>query len=249
LEHPSCVRVDYHAPFLYADEFVSIAQVRDLMYAEAVLGELAGRVDEAAESYLNCVRLADTVSRGGLWDHSIEGEMARRTGARGLSRIRKSLAAARCRTLIARLQSLEHTVEPIGQVYARDAIWDQRHGSWVARVSFLTLPIYAESAAGRDRVRNVTIALLRLCVCSLALQIYKTEHGSLPEQLDDLVPECLTDVPVDPFTGDPLIYLRGDSGCRLYSVGADGVDNGGIPAPFGHPRDDPGEGTDILLPL
>ena len=43
------------------------------------------------------------------------------------------------------------------------------------------------------------------------------------------VPEYLRRVPLDPFSGKPVIYRLEGSNWLLYSVGEDGVDNGGEP--------------------
>lgn len=42
---------------------------------------------------------------------------------------------------------------------------------------------------------------------SLAIQMYRTQHtGKLPDNLNQLVPEFLDSVPIDPVTGQPLAY-------------------------------------------
>ena len=61
-----------------------------------------------------------------------------------------------------------------------------------------------------------------------ALARYKADHGSYPAKLDDLKPKYLRAVPVDFFNNDsPLNYSRGGEGYLLYSVGLNGVDDGG----------------------
>jgi hypothetical protein len=42
-----------------------------------------------------------------------------------------------------------------------------------------------------------------------------------------LVPEFLPQLPADPFNGQPLRYVMQPDHYLLYSVGQDGVDNGG----------------------
>ena len=41
------------------------------------------------------------------------------------------------------------------------------------------------------------------------------------------MPTFLPFVPVDPLGGAPFVYRRTDTGYRLYSVGPDGIDQGG----------------------
>jgi len=61
-----------------------------------------------------------------------------------------------------------------------------------------------------------------------ALYRHKLERGSFPQELAQLVPDYLPAVPIDPFSGKPPIYrLDAEKGYVLYSVGADGKDDGG----------------------
>lgn len=64
---------------------------------------------------------------------------------------------------------------------------------------------------------------------ALALERHLLDHGALPGSLHELVPACLPAVTEDPFSGQPLRYRRLDHGYVLYSVGPDGVDDGGRP--------------------
>ncbi|WP_428938621.1 hypothetical protein [Fontivita pretiosa] len=69
-----------------------------------------------------------------------------------------------------------------------------------------------------------------LAAVIVACRLYQVDHaGRWPEKLEDLVPDYLPDVPVDPFsqTGQPLKYLLARNGTRpiVYSVGEDGKDN------------------------
>ena len=49
----------------------------------------------------------------------------------------------------------------------------------------------------------------------------------MPKSLEELTPGYLTEVPPDPFDGEPLRYARTDEGYVLYSIGEDGEDDGG----------------------
>ncbi len=60
----------------------------------------------------------------------------------------------------------------------------------------------------------------------LALKAYKQDKGSLPDSLQDLVPDYLDVVPVDSFDGKPLRYDRDKK--IVYSVGKDLKDEGGL---------------------
>jgi hypothetical protein len=70
----------------------------------------------------------------------------------------------------------------------------------------------------------------RLLAAELALRYYPCQHGGVLTRLDDLVTNYLSKVPQDPFTGQPLIYEPQGTNWLLFSVGADGMDDGGCPA-------------------
>ena len=55
------------------------------------------------------------------------------------------------------------------------------------------------------------------------------EEQRFPAGLAELVPEYLDSLPMDPYAGQPLRYSRLDEGYRLYSIGRNRVDDGGLP--------------------
>ena len=52
-------------------------------------------------------------------------------------------------------------------------------------------------------------------------------HGEAPDALDRLAPEFWEQPPVDPFDGAPLRYHSDAAGYEVYSIGPDGIDQGG----------------------
>lgn len=76
----------------------------------------------------------------------------------------------------------------------------------------------------------------------LALESWRVANGRYPDSLDALVPGHLDQLPPDPFRPDqPLVYRVTDAGSSdpaaaylLYTVGVNGVDDGGIDDPA-HP--------------
>jgi hypothetical protein len=71
-----------------------------------------------------------------------------------------------------------------------------------------------------------------LTLCAIALKRYRLRHGSVPESLERLIPELLPAVPVDYMDGKPVRYKPDKTGgFTLYSIGADGRDDGGDASP------------------
>ncbi|HEX5400035.1 MAG TPA: hypothetical protein VFY06_13400 [Verrucomicrobiae bacterium] len=69
---------------------------------------------------------------------------------------------------------------------------------------------------------NVNVTATKLLI---ALKIYKMRHGKLPASLADLVPEELSQVPMDDFDGKAFRYAPEQK--LIYSVGPDLKDDGG----------------------
>lgn len=105
------------------------------------------------------------------------------------------------------------------------------HGSVPQPGSFylekLLLPVM-NKAAMKERIDDETQN--NLLTTMLAIHAYKAEHGKLPSTLNDLVPGYLSKIPEDPLTDHaPLRYKLSGSHFVLYSIGPDGIDNGGTP--------------------
>ncbi len=60
------------------------------------------------------------------------------------------------------------------------------------------------------------------------LHAYRQQHGTYPESLDVFGDSDMT---TDPFTGDRFVYRSGGDGFTLYSLGGNGVDDGGVHDP------------------
>jgi len=71
-------------------------------------------------------------------------------------------------------------------------------------------------------------ALRRVLITALALERYRLRHGTYPSSLAGLSPAFLKTPLPDFMDGQPLRYrLAADGHFLLYSIGVDGVDNGG----------------------
>jgi hypothetical protein len=78
-----------------------------------------------------------------------------------------------------------------------------------------------------DRVTD-THALQRVTMTALALRLYRKENGRYPENLQQLVPKYLPSVPIDPYDGKPLRYRKLQKGFKVWSVGGNCKDDGGV---------------------
>jgi hypothetical protein len=70
------------------------------------------------------------------------------------------------------------------------------------------------------------LAFLKLAIIATALRQYRDDHGDFPAELQQLSPEYLSEVPINPRspTGDSFSYRREESGCIVHWTGSDGID-------------------------
>ena len=82
-----------------------------------------------------------------------------------------------------------------------------------------------------DRFASIEVRCSAMRV-ALAVERYRLRHDDkLPGKLEDLTPEFLKKVPVDPFDGQPLRFRLLTNGYVIYSIGANRVDDGGTERP------------------
>jgi hypothetical protein len=93
---------------------------------------------------------------------------------------------------------------------------------------------------------QVSQARIRCAVVILAIERYRLLTGEWPPSLAAIPKAILTEVPSDPFSGKPLLYVRRNDSVTVYSVGFDGADDRGI-LRIGWSRDE--VGVDIGLRL
>lgn len=68
----------------------------------------------------------------------------------------------------------------------------------------------------------------RLAATGIAVAGFQARNHRYPKSLDELVPDYLPKIPLDPWDGQPLRMRHADGGVILYSVGEDRVDDEGL---------------------
>lgn len=77
--------------------------------------------------------------------------------------------------------------------------------------------------------------------CLLAMRRYELKHGQPPDKLTALAPDFIPQLPVDPYSGLPLVLKSSPEGIILYGFGFDGRDDDGL-------MDRSGREPDVVLP-
>jgi hypothetical protein len=97
------------------------------------------------------------------------------------------------------------------------------HPPWYFRLAGGLLPD-VHSAIMKEATLEAMMLATRT---GLACKIYKARTGRYPTGLEALVPDILPEVPIDPFTGKPLVYKIENGELLVYSLGSNEKDDGG----------------------
>lgn len=179
---------------------------RQLGYKSALAGEICYQLEYYADPYNPGMAMANTAQTrlfrmSGLFERNI---------LRSIESIQKLMAVDEL---------------PVGQRLPRAQAIEQE----LDDLSFL----YFLTKIGTPSLSKVYKINLRVrsgidsMITGLAIERYRLAEKKLPETLEDLVPAYLPEVYIDPFDGRPLKYRQDDPGYRVWSVGEDGIDNGG----------------------
>jgi hypothetical protein len=114
------------------------------------------------------------------------------------------------------------------QATARFQPLDHRLYYGLAEATGTILPYYGRA----NSMGNLSFALrlqtkINLAKLALAAELYRFRHGDYPVSAIELIPEFMTSLPVDLMDGKPLRYARDGSRYRIWSIGRNGVDDGG----------------------
>ena len=85
------------------------------------------------------------------------------------------------------------------------------------------MPPY-RNAVSRDSQYRASMRIIKVAIAAAAFEV---DHGAYPKTLDLLVPKYLSELPLDPGSNANFKYQPLKKGPILYSVGIDGVDDGG----------------------
>jgi len=210
-------------------ELSAVARALEL---EGHLLRAKGELEQAANTFLDIMWLAQIALRDGDIGHCVGSTSIEGTGRDNLLTMRKDWSPDDCRIIIRKLRNLDQQRVSTDDMLMFTRIhWEHGEGwKWRLHSIFFGLPItnIDEHDWSRPYFLLAAIAKTRLLMVDLAIQAYQEENNDLPDTLETLVPEYLPSMPLDPFTFRPLTYVRSDEGYLVYSVGYDEIDNGGL---------------------
>jgi hypothetical protein len=206
-------------------------RLAQLLTAEGRLREMENRPAEAAGSYTDAIRFGNEMSRGGFLITRLLGVACESIGCNALAKVVPELGPREARIVVTELEKVDASRVTWAEVVRNERRFTRYHLrnplnliSWV--MAWRQTRQMMERAETKHKV---VFAHERLLAGEMALRCYQFEKAGLPVRLDDLVTNYLSRVPEDPFTGHPMVYHTQGTNWLLYSVGPDGVDDGGRP--------------------
>ena len=231
------VPLKYDLEDIEVDDYSALRSLCRAFAARARVSVAEGDLDLALADYRSMSQLGNGCANGGVLVHWFVATGIAGVGHHELYQIIPKLNAAQCRDTIAALEAAARDAEPYENVLYRERIWCERGYGFYGHLSVILDDVSGEEN-WVDSILETTLprhkAERRLLITALAIRAYEDERGKLPYDLGQLVPQFLQQVPLDPFDRDPmdreqgaLRYQLTDQGYQLYSVGQNGIDEGG----------------------
>jgi hypothetical protein len=202
-----------------------------LLEEEGRLAEMENRYGDAAHSYVDAIRFGNEISRGAFIINRLVGIACEAIGENPLAKLVPKLKPEEARPVISGLEKIDANHVSWAEVQRNENKFVRYQLSkgfnpitWV----MMRLQRWRSIQKAEMRHKRV-IAHERLLATELALRCYESEQGHAPMGLEQLVPEYFQHVPQDPFSGKPVIYRPQGTHWLMYSVGEDGLDDGGKP--------------------
>ncbi|MGH7972807.1 MAG: hypothetical protein ACREIC_29180, partial [Limisphaerales bacterium] len=219
------------------NQLAEMKRLVQLLAAEGRLREIENRPGDAARSYTDAIRFGNEMSRGGFLITRLVGIACESIGCHALAKVVPKLSREDARIVLTDLEKVDADHVSWAEVLRGEKYYVRyqlRHRLnpilWV-----MSWWQTREAMERAETKHKIVVAHERLLAGELALRSYQSAQGRAPARLDDLVTNYLSTVPQDPFTGRPFIYRSQGTNWLLYSVGPDGIDDGGRPAGRGWP--------------
>ncbi len=195
-----------------------------------------GNFDVALSDGLKCIQAAESYSNDGILVTALVGIACDVIGSMPMQQSIAKASRPSLETTAAELDRRAKSSIGIDEILEREAAFVSQINGWKMRLYYWAMeeslkPAYEQVEFAMFR-RVAIQAQLRI---SIALELYKRDHGMFPEQLSELVPRYIDSISNDPFIKDaenpkPIGYFSTEdqSQYTLYSVGLNGIDEQGV---------------------
>jgi hypothetical protein len=200
-----------------------------LLAAEGRLSEMENRPGDAAHSYAEAVCFGNEMSRGGVLINRMVGAACQGIGINSLVKVTPELNPQQAQATVRELEKADADSVSLKEILENENRFARSQLGHYSNPLTLVKELWQTRLMTKDaeRTHHKAVARVRLLQAELALRCYRSEQTRVPARLEDLVPSYLQRVPLDPFSGRPLLYRPQGTNWLLYSVGPDRVDDGG----------------------
>jgi hypothetical protein len=209
--------------FVTNDNYHELVRLAGELY-EASNGDGSGTIEPRITAALDLIRVGQMQWRasgnnlGWFANGQSEAELV-------LWELKGQLSAEQCRNILRSLEQIDRDRES-WEIYLSRSRRIREGSSWYARSELVLADLAGIPESHYARNRDFAL-FTRMLIAELAIHAFQLENDRLPTSLEELVPVYVAEVPKDPFTDAPLKYSIRENTHVLYSVGPDGIDDGG----------------------
>ena len=212
-------------------DLIALKSLARLLNAEGRLAELENRPTDAAQSYLDAMRLGTKMCHGGLMINRLVGIACEGFGSISFVKLLPKLTCDQMRPLIEQLERIDRQAVAWKEVLRNEDRFVRAQMGNPPNPIKLASDLWNSRNTRRacEERHDLAAAHRRLLTVELALRSYQCDEGKALAGVQGLLPKYLHRMPIDPFTGHQLVYKQTGTNWLLYSVGPDRADDGGKP--------------------
>ena len=188
-------------------DLTALRNLAQALLSEGKLAEKEHRFGDAANSYLDAVRLGNQSASGGIMADVMMGTAIGSFGVKQLQGIATNLDAPACRRTAATLETLAAGRQTWAVIMQQDSAWLRRvcgwREQWQKWIHYSARKTNLQRAADKFRSDE---KLERQLLVNLAARACEMGKGKPPASVADLVPDYLKAIPQDPVTGTNMVY-------------------------------------------
>lgn len=192
----------------HLNDLAGMKRLAQAFITEGKMAEMENRPNDAIKSYLDTVHLANESSRGGDVIDYLVGDAIEGIGTGQLARLADKLDAKACRETAKVLEALDIQRPTWDDVALQEHAWSRRTFTGIRyAIQRIMEKKSMESMYAAAKLKNQKYPkITRQLIVQFAVRAYTLDKGNPPGSVDDLVPDYLEGVPIDPITGDKMVY-------------------------------------------
>jgi hypothetical protein len=208
-------------------------QLRELARAFAAEGRLAqkqGDTLRAVSCGLDVLQLVPAASHGGLGIDYLASLGISYGGLQWLRDARETATLDDCKFVLNNLPDVREQMEPPAEITVRE--WHFFRRIKGIYTTFVTEMYFSNNRADFEKRMEESLqnadAMTGLLRLHYAIRAFQLVEGRLPKSLAELAERKWKTSTQDPFSQQDFIYQKGKDRYLLYSVGPNGLDDGGV---------------------